>query len=179
MQTELRPIPGFEGLYSASAEGRIWSHPKTTGRRHCGRWLSPCLDSAGYQCVALVKGRVQRRCRVHRLVAAAWHANPDALPQVNHLNGIKADNRPENLEWCTVSENNRHAYRTGLKVKSALQLANASRAGLASRGITYEQASEVRRLVAAGNLQSDVARRFGVRQMTVSLIVRGKTYLHP
>ena len=50
----------------------------------------------------------------HRLIAFVWLANPNNLPQVNHINGDKHDNRVDNLEWCTAKHNVRHSFETGL-----------------------------------------------------------------
>lgn len=68
----------------------------------------------GYFKVSLMCDGRQEFIRVHRLVAKAFIINPDGKATVNHKNGIKSDNRVENLEWCTQSENLKHAWRTGL-----------------------------------------------------------------
>lgn len=72
------------------------------------------IDSKGYKQVNLSRDSKVSTCRVHRLIAIAYIPNPENKPCVNHINGIRTDNRIENLEWCTKSENAIHAYKTGL-----------------------------------------------------------------
>jgi hypothetical protein len=69
----------------------------------------------GYYKVGLCSNNVMTQPRTNRLVAQAFIPNPENKPCVNHINGIKTDNRVENLEWCTYKENNTHAVLTGLR----------------------------------------------------------------
>ncbi|PPS62678.1 NUMOD4 motif-containing HNH endonuclease [Pseudomonas sp. BRM28] len=106
------PIPGYPG-YEASSLGRIRSFIRTrvVGGVRQPRILKQKPNKDGYLLACVTR----KHRTVHRLVAMAFLGESD-LPQVNHLNGIKADNRIENLEWCTISENVRHAIDTGLRV---------------------------------------------------------------
>lgn len=71
--------------------------------------------SARYDRVKLIINGKSITKSIHRLVAEAFIPNPNNYPQVNHIDGIKMNNNVSNLEWCTASENELHAYRTGLK----------------------------------------------------------------
>ena len=77
--------------------------------------LKPIKKTTGYYCVWLCNNTKHFNKLIHRLVAEAFIPNPLCKKTVNHKNGIKTDNRVENLEWCTYSENILHAFKTGLK----------------------------------------------------------------
>lgn len=95
-----RDVVGFEGRYEVSDEGSVRN-------AQTGRMLKPQRCTNRY--LALCLGRKNRRL-VHRLVAEAFIPNPDRKPHTNHKNGKRADNRAENLEWVTCSENHVHAH---------------------------------------------------------------------
>lgn len=98
-----RDIPGYEGKYQASSLGNIRSLDRGE--------LKPFKSRDGYLVATLQKNGQRYRTGAHRLVALAFLPNPENKPQVNHKNGVKTDNRPENLEWVSCSENNLHRRR--------------------------------------------------------------------
>lgn len=110
------PINGYEGLYEVSSAGVIRSLPRVDrfGRSIPGVVLKLYKHSSGYSSVGLCKCGVKTQYLVHRIVASNFIGQPPEGFVANHINGNKKDNRVENLEWCSMADNNKHAHRTGL-----------------------------------------------------------------
>ncbi len=107
MNYERRHINGFED-YLIFPAGKIFSLKRK-------KYLKPRINPKGYYRVDLCKSGKRYTKFIARLIAQAFIPNPDNKPEVNHKNSIKSDNRIENLEWCTHSENIIHAYSVGFK----------------------------------------------------------------
>ena len=101
-----KDIPGYEGLYQISDFGNVKSLISN-------RLLKPSKDKFGYVRFNALKNKKSKTLRIHRLVMEVF--NPiNSFMQVNHIDGNKLNNRLNNLEWCTDSDNKKHAYKTGL-----------------------------------------------------------------
>jgi hypothetical protein len=164
-----RPVKGYEGLYVVSDRGRVKSLPRTDKRGHKRneRILKQNISAWGYKFVVFGdnKSRV-----VHRLVATAFIQNNENKPEVNHINGVKTDNRLENLEWVTHSENMKHACETGLKfIPRGEKVYNAR--------LTYKDAAKIRNMYKTGEwTYQRLSSLFNVSLSVIQNVINNKTY---
>lgn len=112
MREKWVPVAGYEGLYEVSNLGRVKALAKPHGNNSLfsTRILKQTTSTTGRLMVGLWRDGVRKGVQVHRLVAIAFIKNPHGKPQINHIDGNPKNNRVDNLEWCTPSENSKHAY---------------------------------------------------------------------
>lgn len=117
MEEIWKEIDGYEGYFEVSNLGnfrskdRIIRYKQNGMRLYPGKSLKTDSGVEGYQRITLMKEGIKQRYMCHRLVAQMFIPNPENKPFVNHINGIKYDNRACNLEWCTQSENEIHSVK--------------------------------------------------------------------
>ena len=123
--------------------------------------------------------------KVHRLVAEAFIPNPDNKPQINHINGIKTDNRVENIEWSTSKENINHARKTGLnKSKPSVRLGNINNLRKNGNGeknsravLTEKDVLEIRNN-SNNKSYKELSQQYGVKVGTIYQIVKRLRWTH-
>lgn len=100
----MKDIPGYEGLYAITEDGRVWSHKSN-------KFLAFYDNGHGYLYVGLRKDNKTKKYKVHRLVAETYLPNPDNLPIINHKDENKQNNKLDNLEWCSHTYNHTYSAR--------------------------------------------------------------------
>src|SRR5699024_3381659 len=154
-------VTGYEGLYKVSNAGRV------KGIKSGKILSSKRYNHDGYVQAALRKDGQAKEYMVHRLVAQEFLPKSDCPTKItiNHINGIKDDNRVENLEWMSMSEQMQHAYDSGLK---------KPRKGCVA--LTKEEVEEVKKLYKRykhGRGSVALAEKFGVESTTILRVVNG------
>jgi len=164
MENEIfKDVKNYEGYYQVSNFGRVKSlflgQPKILYNNGKKRYAQ----------VTLCKDGVQITKNIHRLIAETFIPNPKNKPCVNHIDGDKLNNRADNLEWCTQSENVNHAF------------ANKLRNGVGENHPIAKLTEQDVRLIRflRGKLdQREVAEFFSIKQPQVSSIMTGNSWRH-
>jgi hypothetical protein len=113
-----KDVVGYDGYYVVSNKGNIKGIERYVKSRNTYKYVPPITLKQFYfrgylRCMFSKYGK-HKQMFSHRVVAIAFISNPENKLEINHINGIKDDNRVENIEWCTRKENMQHAVRTGL-----------------------------------------------------------------
>lgn len=172
-QTEIwKDIKGYEGSYKISNWGRVKSLARKGGFSFLKEKICKLQMLSGYYFANLFKNCYGKKKGVHNLVANAFIENLYNKPIVNHINGIKKDNRVENLEWSNNSENMKHAYKMGLSKPQRGM--NHGR-----RKINEMTVLEIRKKYYSNQLnQHQLAKIYNLNQSHISDIVNRMTWKH-
>ncbi len=165
-----KPVVGFEGLYEISNIGRVKSKHKF-GRPAKDGILSLQKNHKGYLRVHLSGYGKGYTVVVHRLVLEAFVSpQPSVIHESNHKNGIKSDNRKENLEWVTPKENNRHSVENGFWHPHKGE----------AHGMAKLKAIDIPTIRADEGQESayKIAKRYGVKPQTIYSIWKRRLWKH-
>jgi len=168
-EEQWRDITGYEGRYQISSLGRVKSLIRPGVKQE--RILKPNILPRGYHQIRLVTHHRNRNFAVHRLVCSAFHSNPCALPQVNHIDGDKSNNTVANLEWVNNATNLIHAYKLGLRVPPRGSAHPKAK-------LTEATVKIIKRRLSDGASLAELGRAYGVTYMTIRQIKCGATWQH-
>jgi hypothetical protein len=162
-----KDIKGFEGLYMVSNIGNV--------KRLKSKWvlnerlIGRLVDRDGYFRRTLCKNSLSKQITEHRLVATTFIENPENKLTINHINGIKTDNRVENLEWNTNLENKQHAVSSGL---TNLKGTNHPRCKLSDKDVL-----EIRE-IGFSQTRTALSKKYGVSRITILRIIKRSNWNH-
>jgi len=167
MAEEWRPVVGYEGYYDVSSLGHV-RRMKPANSTRIGRTLKGSADN-GYIRVDLSKDNNAIHYRIHQLVSAAFIGPCPEGKQINHKDGIKTNNVVSNLEYVTLSENQLHAYRLGLRIPTCGERHGQSK-------LTEDNVRAIRERLLLKESHRSIAKDFNVVNSAISLISAGKRW---
>lgn len=176
------PVSGYESLYEVSNYGNVRSLDRSVNARggstatRKGRILVPTEGGNGYLRVCLARGRAKEYRSIHRLVAFAFLQARTGANFVNHKDLNKTNNRADNLEWVTCSENNKHAHDAGAFAEGNNL---ASKNPKVARKLSASAVEQIRELAQSGITQTSIAKQFGISPSMVSYLKNRKTWREP
>lgn len=132
--------------------------------------LKPIQQNNGYTHITMYRDSVPKQTSVHRLIATIFIPNPENKTQINHKNGIKNDNRVENLEWVTASENTLHALDNGLQ--------NTRGRNHPMSKLTEDDILVIRDLKISGFRASEIAKMYTISNSNIHDIINGRIWSH-
>lgn len=163
-----KDVVGYEDYFQINEEGEVFS-------KRSNRILCQNTTPSGYKVISTRIGGRKGKCvllRIHRLVAEVFVKNPENKPFVNHLDGNKANNSASNLEWCTDSENIRHALNTGLLIP----LKGEEKPNVI---LTEENVREIRKLYVPKIFgKRKIAKLLGLPLGAVQSVITGRSWKH-
>ena len=172
IQEKWFPIPGYEEIYSISNHNRVRRDIDGLKTSKAGHTLKPLIDSNGYLRVTLYKNGSAEYFLIHRIIAHIFIGPCPKGEQVNHKDWNKLNNDPENLEYCSASENMFHSYNV-----LGRQAARGERSNLSK--LTEKQVIEIRQQYIQENIsQRELGIIYDVTRSTISDILSKRTWKH-
>ena len=171
MEETWKDIKGYEGYYQVSSLGNVRSLDRIdiSGRSRKGKKHPQFEEKGGYLVVSFCKDGKAKHYRVHRLVATAFIENPLNLPEINHKDENKQNNRFDNLEWCTTGHNINYGSRNA-KVSAALSGERSH-----THKLTKEQVKEIQE--AKGKVtRKELSSKYGVSVSQIGRILSHKEW---
>lgn len=170
---EWRDIPDYEGLYQISNHGRFRGMPRNDAinRRLPERYIQPNKRTDGYYTIHLWRGGKRQQKKMHVLVMLVFVGQRPEGAHINHIDGNPSNNRLDNLEYCSPSDNTLHGFRIGTHVPARGEKHGRSR-------YTNDMVREMRVLYKGGASSGEIAKKFNVSRSGVYRVVMYDTWKH-
>lgn len=168
MPRELRDVPGYEGRYAVTREGRLWSHP---GFKKPGGWIVGKVSKDGYRYVCVRKDGQAQTLRVSAVVLETFVCPRPEGHEADHINNVRNDDRLVNLRWLTRKENVGRIWSQG---RRTMRGTNNSHSFLSEQDVL-----QIRRTYARGGVSyKNLALQLGLKKSHVADICSRRTWSH-